>query len=151
MMELKLERAGPAVVVRVERGTLAIDEEAAELHDLVRALTIFDPGCSVIMDLEKLHLLDCSGIGQLVQMKRQICDLGGVFVLLNVSARHRRLLEVLGLLRVVPVFATREEAVTACWSAQARGGAVRERWLEGVPRGARRPSTPRSQGPAAEV
>jgi anti-anti-sigma factor len=150
-MELKLERAGPAVVVRVQKGTLAIDGDTAELHDLVRALTIFDPGCSVIMDLERLRQLDCSGIGQLVQMRRQICDLGGVFVLLNISSRHRRLLDVLGLLRLVPVFATREEAVTACWSAQARGGVVSERWLEGIPHAARRPTTPRCQCPAPDA
>ena len=129
-MDLKLERAGSAVVVRVERGTLVVEEDAGELHDIVRALTIFDPGCSVIVDLERLHRLDCSGIGQLMQMRRQISDLGGVFALLGPNRRQRRLLEILGLLRVLPVFSSREEAVTACWSAQVRGNSVPARWFD---------------------
>jgi anti-anti-sigma factor len=149
-MDLKLERAGAAVVVRVEKGTLVVEEDTSELHDLVRALTIFDPGCSVIVDLERLHRLDCSGIGQLMQMRRQISDLGGVFALLNLPRRHRRLLEMLGLLRVLPAFASREEAVTACWSAQARGNSVPARWFEGWPLRAR-PPAPGRRAPALEL
>jgi stage II sporulation protein AA (anti-sigma F factor antagonist) len=129
-MDLRLERAGPAVVFHVEKGCLVIEEDTAELHDLVRALTVFDPGCSVVLDLQKLYQLDCSGIGQLIEMRRQIGDVGGVFALVNVAAKHKRLLELLGLLRVLPVFASTQEAVTACWSVQARGGIVRDRQLE---------------------
>jgi len=132
-MDLKLERAGPAVVVRVEKGTLVIEEDTRELHDVVRALTTFDPGCSVVMDLERLHELDCAGIGQLMQIRQQVCELGGVFALLNVAPRHRRLLEILGLLRVLPVFRNRDEAVTACWSAQARRDVERGRRVEAHP------------------
>jgi anti-anti-sigma factor len=132
-MDLKLERAGPSVVFRVEKGRLVIDEDTGELHDMVRALTIFDPGCSVVLDLAKLHDLDCSGIGQLMQMRRQICDLGGVFALANVAPQHRRLLEVLRLLPVLPVFARPEEAVTACWSARARSGVPRAARIEDLP------------------
>jgi anti-anti-sigma factor len=132
-MDLRLERAGPAVVFHVEKGRLVIDEDTGELHDLVRALTIFDPGCGVVLDLAKLHDLDCSGIGQLMQMRRQICDLGGVFTLASVAPQHRRLLEVLHLLPVLPVFASPEEAVTACWSARARGGVPRATPIEDLP------------------
>jgi anti-anti-sigma factor len=133
MMDLTLERAGPAVVFHVEKGRLVVDEDTGELHDLVRALTIFDPGCSVVLDLAKLRDLDCSGIGQLMQMRRQICDLGGVFALAGVAAQHRRLLEILRLLPVLPVFVTPEQAVTACWSARARGGVPRPARIEDLP------------------
>ncbi len=120
-MDLRLERAGPAVVFHVEKGGLAVDEDTEELHDLVRALTMFDPGCSLVLDLDGLSQLDCCGIGQLLEIRRQICDRGGILSLVRVVPRHRKLLELLGLLGVVPVFARQEEAITACWSAQARG------------------------------
>ncbi len=119
-MDLRLERAGPAVVFHLEKGRLVVEEDTGELHDLVRALALFDPGCGVVLDLRKLGQLDCSGIGQLVQLRGEVCDSGGIFSLVNVAPRHKRLLDLLGLLRVLPVFASQEEAITACWSAQAR-------------------------------
>ncbi|HSD29557.1 MAG TPA: STAS domain-containing protein [Vicinamibacteria bacterium] len=127
-----MERAGPAVVFHLEKGRLVIEEDTGELHDLVHAVALFDPGCGVIVDLQKLRQLDCSGIGQLVQLRGEVCDSGGVFSLVNVAPRHRRLLDLLGLLRVLPVFASQEEAITACWSARARGcvpSPARPEWL----------------------
>jgi len=132
-MDLRLERAGPAVVFHVERGRLVVDEDTAELHDLVQAVTVFDPGCSLVIDLAKLNQLDCSGIGQLMQIRQRICDLGGIFGLLNVSPWHKRLLGILGLLRVLPVFASLDQAVTACWSLQARRDIERQRRVEAPP------------------
>ena len=68
-------------------------------------------------------------------------SLGGIFGLLNVTPWHRKLLGILGLLRVLPVFASLDQAVTACWSVQARRDVERERriaappWLAGLPLG----------------
>jgi anti-anti-sigma factor len=98
-----------------------VEEDTQPLHDLVRTVTRLDDGCSVVLDLANVWQLDCSGIGQLVELRRRVCDSGGVFSMVNVGPRPRRLLALLGLLGVLPVFATPEEAVTACWSAKARG------------------------------
>jgi anti-anti-sigma factor len=139
-MDLRLERAGPAVVFHVEKGSLVIDEDTGELQDLVRAVATFDLGCGVVLDLEKVLQLDCCGIGQLVQLRGEVCDSGGVFSLVNVAPRHKRLFDLLGLLRVLSVFASQGEAITACWSARARGCVpppVRPEWL----REALRPAT----------
>jgi len=131
-MEMRLERTGSTVVVHLEGGRLVVEEDTRELHDLVRAITILDPSCSVILDLAKVWQLDCSGIGQLVQLGNLVCESGGVFSLVDVGPRQKRLLSVLGLLKVLPVFANRDEAITACWSAKARGclpPAPRPEWL----------------------
>jgi anti-anti-sigma factor len=125
IMRVRAERAGPAVIVHLEGGRLVVEEDTQRLLDLVRTVTRLDDGCSVVLDLEKVWQLDCSGIGQLVELRRQVCDSGGVFSLCNVGPRPKRLLAILGLLRVLPVFASQEEAVTACWSAMARAGAPR--------------------------
>ena len=140
-MDLRLERAGPAAVFHVEKGRLVIDEDTGELHDLVHAVALFDPGGGVVLDLKKLGQLDCSGIGQLVQLMEEVCDSGGILSLVNVAPRHKRLLDLLGLLRVLPVFASQEEAITACWSAQARSCIPRAPRVEESP-----PFVPPSNG-----
>jgi stage II sporulation protein AA (anti-sigma F factor antagonist) len=124
-MEVRAERAGSAVVVHLEGGRLVVEEDTHRLHELVRTVTSLDHACSVVLDLEKVWQLDCSGIGQLVELSGQVCESGGVFSLVNVGPRPKRLLAMLGLLRVLPVFASWEEAVTASWSAKARGCAPR--------------------------
>jgi anti-anti-sigma factor len=134
-MDLRLERAGPAVVFHVEKGNLVIEEDTRELHDLVRAVTLFDPGCSVVLDLERVRQVDCAGIGQLVELGNRVRDNGGVMCLTRVKAHHKRLLAVLGLLGVLPVFPSADEAITASWSARARGcvhPAPRPSWLPPV-------------------
>jgi anti-anti-sigma factor len=131
-MDLRLERAGPAVVFHLEKGRLVVEENTWELRDLVRAVTVFDPGCSVVLDLARVRQIDCAGIGQLVDLANQVRDKGGVFSLTRVAPRHKRLLALLGLLKVLPVFASKEEAITASWSARARGcvhPAARPDWL----------------------
>lgn len=110
-----------------------VEEDTRELHDLVQAVTRFDPGCSVVLDLGNVWQLDCSGIGQLVELSGQVHDSGGVFSLVKVEPRQKHLLALLGLLRVLPVFASQEEAITACWSAKARGCLPRAPQLEGSP------------------
>jgi anti-anti-sigma factor len=120
-MEVRAERAGPAVVVHLEGGRLVVEEDTRRLHELVRAVTRLDHGCSVVMDLGKVRQIDCSGIGQLVELANQVGARGGLFSLVNVAPREKHLLALLGLLRVLPAFASREEAITACWSAAARG------------------------------
>lgn len=56
--------------------------------------------------------LDCSGIGQLVQLNDQLRTAGGVQVLVNVERRQKRLLELLGLLEVFRVCDSWPEALT---------------------------------------
>jgi anti-anti-sigma factor len=120
IMRVRAERAGPAVIVHLDGERLVVEEDTRPLHDLVRTLTRLDEGCSVILDLEKVSQLDCSGIGQIVQIAVQVHESGGVLLLVNVGCRQKRLLAMAGLLGVLPVLADQEEAVTACWSAKAR-------------------------------
>jgi anti-anti-sigma factor len=120
-MQVRAERAGSAVVVHLEGGRLVVEEDTHPLHEMVRVVTCLEEACSVVLDLENVWQLDCSGIGQLVQLRNKVCERGGIFSLLHVGPRQKRLLATLGLLKVLPVFASRDEAITACWSATARG------------------------------
>ena len=135
-MDLRLERTGSAVVFHLEKGSLVVEEDTWELRDLVRAVTVIDPGCSVVLDLGKVRQIDCAGIGQLVELGNQVREKGGVFSLTRLSARQKHLLALLGLLKVLPVFASPDDAITASWSARARGcvhPSPRPEWLPPVP------------------
>jgi anti-anti-sigma factor len=105
------------VVLHLE-GRLTLEADTHQLHELVRSIVRFGP-CNVVLDLGNVWQLDCSGIGQLVQLRNRVCGSGGVFTLVNVERRQKRLLQILGLLAVLPVFDSRQEAIMGCRSAAA--------------------------------
>jgi anti-anti-sigma factor len=121
------------VVLHLEGARLVVEEDTRELHDAVRTLAHRADGSGVVLDLGKVGQLDCSGIGQLVQLRGEVAGSGGVLCLVNVAPRPKRLLSMLQLLGVLPVFASEAEAVTACWSARARDGAGRSPRIEAPP------------------
>jgi anti-anti-sigma factor len=118
-MRVRTDKAGSTTVLRLDGERFTIEEDTHELHERVQSITRCSP-CSVVLDLGCVRTLDCCGIGQLVQLYNRVSASGGFFCLANVEQRPKRLLQMLGLLRVFPVFESRDEAITACWSACAR-------------------------------
>ncbi len=121
-MKVRAERAGPTVIVHLDGGRLVVEEDMQELHDLVRTVTCLDDGCSVVLDLGKVWQLDCAGIGQLVELGARSASWAASSRWSTWDPGRSVSWVMLGLLRVLPVFASREEAITACWSAKARSG-----------------------------
>jgi anti-anti-sigma factor len=136
-MRVRAERVDSAWVLHLE-GRLAVEEDTRQLHELVRSMTHFCP-CNVVLDLGNVGQLDCSGIGQLVQLNNQVCGSGGAFALLNVERRQKRLLQLLGLLAVLRVCDRRQEAITGCRSAAALACGLPSERLE-ASTGAARPA-----------
>ena len=122
-MRVRAERVDSAWVLHLE-GRLTVEEDTRQLHELVRSMVHFDP-CNVVLDLGNVGQLDCSGIGQLVQLNNLVCGSGGAFTLLNVEPLQKRLLGMLGLLTVFRVLDRRPEAIAICRSAAA--------WACGLP------------------
>jgi anti-sigma B factor antagonist len=117
-MRVRAERVDSAWLLHLE-GRLTVEEDTRDLHELVRSMVQFDP-YNLVLDLGNVEQLDCSGIGQLVQLNNQVRGSGGAFTLLNVEPRQKRLLRMLGLLTVFPVFDRRQEAIANCRRAAAR-------------------------------
>jgi len=92
---------GSTVILHLE-GRLTVEEDTHPLHELLGSITGVDPW-TVVLDLANVPQLDCSGIGQLVQLNHQVGRSGGVLLLVNVDRRQKRLLELLGLLEVFRV------------------------------------------------
>jgi anti-anti-sigma factor len=140
-MRVRAERVESAWVLHLE-GRLTVEEDTRQLHELVRAMVRFAPG-NVVLDLGNVGQLDCSGIGQLVQLHEQVRGSGGAFALLNVECRQKRLLQLLKLLAPLGVSESRYEAMTRCRSAAA--------WPGGVPSAGLRASTDAARPPIDRV
>lgn len=63
-----------------------------------------------IIDMSKTEAVDSSGFGSLVAAVRKIGDVGGVVAVVCNDATVRRLFEVAGITRLVPVVARVEDA-----------------------------------------
>jgi anti-sigma B factor antagonist len=118
-MKVRTERTGSTAVLRLEGERFTIEDDTHELHECVESMAR-SGACNIILDVACLRTIDCCGIGQLVNLYKRVWESGGFLCLVNVDRRPKRLLQMLGLLRLFPVFDSREEAVTACWSASAR-------------------------------
>ena len=108
-MKVQVQRSGSIVVLDLE-GRLTFDEDTDELHELVDEITLLEPS-NVVLNLERLRRLDCSGIGQLVQLRGRIRDSGSFFTMVNIEPRQRKLLKLLGLLSVLETPVQQEEVV----------------------------------------
>jgi anti-anti-sigma factor len=137
-MRVRAERVDSAWVLHLE-GRLTVEEDTRQLHELVQSMTRFCP-CNVVLDLGSVRQLDCSGIGQLVQLNNQVGASGGAFALLNVEPRQKHLLQLLGLLTVLRMFDRRKEAITGCRSGAALACGLPSGRLE-ASTGATRPAT----------
>lgn len=77
------------------------------------------PNRPVIFDLSGVPFIDSSGIGALIGAVRRTREIGADAVVCSLRPSVWRVLNIVGLPRVVAVVATREEAVLRC-----RGAAV---------------------------
>jgi stage II sporulation protein AA (anti-sigma F factor antagonist) len=68
---------------------------------------------NVIFDLNKLGFMDSSGIGVLAGRYKNIQKLGGCMSIVCVNTQINRILEMSGLLKIIPVFKTLDEAMDA--------------------------------------
>ena len=83
-------------------GRLTVDSDTTALRAAVTRATAA-PGAYIILNLENVSRLDCSGIGELVRFHCAVKASGGLLTLVNIPPRHERMLEMAGLLRLLTV------------------------------------------------
>ncbi len=72
------------------------------------------PRLRIIVDLAKVTFMDCGSVRELLSARTQAQQAGGALLLAAPQPIVRRLLCLLGLIGLLPVFASVEEAVTGC-------------------------------------
>jgi anti-anti-sigma factor len=93
-------------------------------------------GTDVVLDLQHVRQLDCTGLGLLVLARNRLAQHGCPMALANVERRQRRLLDLAGLLTVLPVFGSRQDAVAWCRRAreqECRSPRIPAGWLVEAP------------------
>jgi anti-anti-sigma factor len=125
------ERIESAVVFTFD-GRLTIESDPSRLEQVLVAI---DQSCAdhVVVDLTHVRQLDCAGIGWLVRLRNEACACGETFALVDADRFQKRVLELLGLLRVFRVFDTRTDALAWSGDAGAPASAPRFRGLAGAP------------------
>ena len=107
-MQVTSKKVGSAVFLDLA-GNLTVDADTKDLHAAVRRLA--RRGVQVIVaDIANVTRLDCSGIGQLIEIRNLVSESGATFGLLNVEPRHRLLLELLRVPEVCKVLDTTADA-----------------------------------------
>ena len=91
-------------------GRLTVNAEMDGVHAAAREIS--DPRVrGVFVDLENVTRLDCSGIGQLIRLRRQVVATGRAFGLVNLDRYQRSLLELLRLPAVCRIYGNRRAAL----------------------------------------
>jgi len=108
-VEVRAERLGSTMILDLD-GPLTADAETHPLHELVRSFTSGRAG-SVVLDLGHVGQLDSYGVGELVSLYNEVRPSGSALSLVNLERHQKRLLEVSGLLRVLHVCESRQEAL----------------------------------------
>jgi anti-sigma B factor antagonist len=93
--------------IRVDR---RLDADTAKRF--MRSMTkLVDSGLrECIIDMSQTEAVDSSGSGSLVAAARKMSDVGGAVAIVCTNATVRRLFEIAGITRLVPVFSRIEEA-----------------------------------------
>jgi len=110
-MDVRTERVDSAVVLRLE-GRLGVESDGGWMRDAV--IAVASPGVRhAVLDLGTVSSLDCSGIGQLLQLRERVHGARRTFCLVCVERHQKRMLERSGLLHVFRVFGDCDAAMSA--------------------------------------
>jgi anti-sigma B factor antagonist len=111
-MELRTEvsevRAWTVVTVHGEIDVATSPTLRERLIDLVN-----DGATRLVLDLEAVDFLDSTGLGTIVSVLKRVRTHGGDLRLVCTEARIRRLFEITGLDRAVPLHASLDDAISA--------------------------------------
>ena len=102
------EPLGEAVILHVEGD---LDEHTApSLRERIDALIEERGVRQLVVDVRDLSFIDSSGLGVLLGRFRRLQQLGGRMALVRPSPRIRAILELAGVPRLIPIFASARQA-----------------------------------------
>ena len=94
-MTFTCSRIGSVVFFRLD-GNFSAGSDLANLDVAVTEISDTTVG-GIFLDLHHVRRLDCAGIGEIVRLRNTVSAEGRAFGLVNVDARQRRMLDMIGL------------------------------------------------------
>ena len=113
IMDLRIRTSQNDGITTVELGGELELHNAPSLREEFGRVCETNAPC-VLVDLSQVSFIDSTGIGVLVGGLKRAREHDGTFVLVCPVPRLRRVFEITGLLRALPLYETREEARAAC-------------------------------------
>lgn len=108
-MQIKLSKRGTTLIIGVYG---ELDHHSAEyVRQKVDSEIMRSSTKNIIFDFTKLSFMDSSGIGVIMGRFKNIQKLNGKSVIVNANEQIKRLLEMSGILRIIPMYNTLDEAV----------------------------------------
>lgn len=109
-MQVKFSNKGSTLIVNIIG---ELDHHSAEyIREKVDAEMMKSTTKNVIFDFSKVSFMDSSGIGVIMGRYKNIQKLNGKAVIVNVSDHIRRVFDMSGLLRIMPVYDNIDTAIS---------------------------------------
>lgn len=108
-MELKLSHKGNILIVSIEG---EIDHHSSEIiRNKVDSKITTATIKNLVFDFSRVSFMDSSGIGMLMGRYKNVMRIGGKVWLMSASGTVKRILEMSGVLKVIPTIASLEDVV----------------------------------------
>jgi len=109
-MEIAVDKIDSIAVTAVPVDELDASNAAEFKRDIARVL---QANTKVVLDLSRLRFVDSSGLGAMLSCLRQLSAKSGDLKLCGMSKQVQGLFELVRMHRIFDIFGTREEAVRA--------------------------------------
>ncbi len=110
-MKITTRREEGVTIVDLD-GKLIIGAEAVQLRETIKGL-LDRMGHKILLNLQKVRLIDSSGIGELMRVKTAADAQGATIKLLHVEDKVRNTLEMTGLIGVFETFNDEIDAIAS--------------------------------------
>ncbi len=109
-MEIAVDNVGDVGVAAIP-----VDElDASNAGEFKRDIApVLQTNTKLVLDLSRLSFVDSSGLGAMLSCLRQLTARGGDLKLSGMSKQVRALFELVRMHRILDIYGTREEAVSA--------------------------------------
>jgi len=109
-MQFETEKLDDVVVVKVQTEVL----DAGNAKEFRAGITpILGEDVKIVFDMSPVNFLDSSGCGTILSCLRQLNSAGGDLKMFGLQQSVRTLFELIRLHRIIDIFNTRDEAVSA--------------------------------------
>lgn len=110
-MHLKLQNKGTTLIVSIIG---ELDHHSTEyIKQRVDGEIIKSTTKNIVFDFSKVSFMDSSGIGVIMGRYKNVENLNGKTAIINVNAQIRRIFEMSGLLRLIPIYDNIDSAISA--------------------------------------
>ncbi|HHV99685.1 MAG TPA: anti-sigma F factor antagonist [Clostridiaceae bacterium] len=110
-MHIKFSNRGTTLIIRING---ELDHHTAEyVRQKIDSEILKSTTRNIVFDFSELSFMDSSGIGVIIGRYKNIRKLNGKAAVVNINDQIMRILNMSGILKIIPVYKSLDEAVSA--------------------------------------